>query len=136
MAQSGKPVKVTLEKPAKDLRALGEKLQQEIAYTRNRLNDIKLPHTKLVALRTLDHAERMFFTIGQNVQMVDSMRKFLETSCGYNVDALFALAGEGEPAARISTHSVMVMVNKGIELVIDDLRKINLMLDKENEHGK
>ena len=136
MVQSSKPVKVTLEKPTKDLRALGEKLQQEITYTRNRIPDIKLHPLKLVTLRTLDRAERMFFTIGQNVQMVDSMRKFLETSCGYNVDALFALAGEGEPAARISTHSVMVMVNKGIELVLDDLRKLNLILDKENNHGK
>jgi hypothetical protein len=136
VANSSKPVKVTLEKPTKDLRALGEKLQQEIAYTRNRIPGIKLHPLKLVTLRTLDRAERMFYTIGQNVQMVDSMRKFLEINCGCNVDALFAFAGEGEQAARISTHSVMVMVNKGIELVLDDLRKVNLMLDKENDHGK
>jgi hypothetical protein len=136
VVNSSKPVKVTLEKPTKDLRALGEKLQQEIAYTRNRIPNIKVQHTRLVALRALDDAERMFFTIGQNVQLVDSLRKFLESGWGLNVDALFACAGEAEMAARVSTHSIMVMTNKGIELVIDDLRKLNLVLDKENEHGK
>ena len=133
MAQSSQPVKVTLEKPTKDLRALGEKLQQAIQLTRARLPEAKLPRERLRVIKSLDHAEYMYTMISNTCQTVERMGGFLQRGFGLDMDALFALAGGNEKAARVSTYSAMVMVNQGISLALKDLSRVNEILDKEKE---
>jgi len=136
MTRALKKQTVQLEIPAHDLRILGEKLQQSIQLTRARIPFIKYPRARLKAIRALDRAEYMFNTLSTTAQTIDRMKTFLENGFGLNINKLFALAGRGEYASRVTTYSAMTLVNTGIERTLDELAAINAALDKENENVK
>jgi hypothetical protein len=136
MRQRTKKSAVQFREPVDDLIKLGESLQLSLDYTVARYQHIKSADLKLQTRRVLDKANYMFRVIGQTVTTIESMRKFLQQSFCMDVDAIFALAGKDEYAARVSTHSGMVLVNNGIRIVIDELEKLNVAIDKEHEHEK
>jgi len=127
---------VRFEQPIDDLTVLGQKLQQAIVLTKARLPFIKGDRLKRKARFSLDQAQDMFITLSGTVQTVDRMTRFLEQGFGLSVDDLFELAENDEHAARISTHSAMVLVNNGIKLVLNDLAEVNAAIDKEVGHGE
>jgi len=135
MVRAVHAAKVQLDAPANDLRILGERLQLSIQLTRNRLDTIKLPRKRLHALRTLDRAEYMFTTISQTVQTVDRMSGFLKNNFGLDIDGLFALTGDKEYVARVSTRSAMLLVNEGISRALKELSALNESLDKESKNA-
>jgi hypothetical protein len=129
--------KTELAKPADDLRDLGEKLQQALILTKARLPYIEDDLLKRRAAHAVDRAHDMFHTMSTTVQTIERMKHFLEQGFGLDVDDIFAMTGKNEAAARVSTHSAMVLVNQGISTVLADLTKVNAAIDREvAEHDK
>jgi hypothetical protein len=127
---------IQLSVPAKDLRDLGEKLQQSIDLTGARLHQVKNPRLRLRAKHALDRANYMFGVMAQTVQTVDRVKTFLLNGFGLDVDQLLSMAGDHEQSVRASTYSAMLLMNEGIDRVLNELSSLNSAMDIEVQHDE
>ena len=127
---------VAFQKPVADLVQLGEKLQQSIELTRQRVANIRNPRLKFNAMRTIDRASYLFRVMGQTVQTTNQVVSFLDAGFNLNVKSILALAGKYQEPLHGAVYSGMLLVNEGIHRVLLELSEINNSIDAEVCNGK
>lgn len=128
--------KVALQEPTAELRLLGEKLQFALESTIDRLGSIRSPVLRRRAIHSIDRAQYMFTSLSKIAQTTDRIAGFMQDHFGLSVDDIFDMMGRNEYAARVSTHSTLVLLNEGIRMTLKDLSIVNADIDKENENGE
>ncbi len=116
-------------KPVADLVQLGEKLQQAIQLTQQRVHGIKNPRLKFNAMRTLDRANYLFRVMSQTVQTTNQVTLFLDAGFNLNVKSIIALAGKHSEPLHGAIYSGMLLVNEGIHRVLLELSEVNNSID-------
>jgi len=131
---SGAPA--AFHKPVADLVQLGEKLQQSIQLTQQRVQSIKNPRLKFNAMRTLDRANYLFRVMSQTVQTTNQVVSFLDAGFNLNVKSILALTGKYAEPMHGAIYSGMLLVNEGIHRVLLELSEVNNSIDAEVRNGK
>lgn len=124
------------KKPVADLVNLGEKLQQAIQLTQQRVPGIKNPRLKFNSIRTLDRAHYLFRVMSQTVQMTSQIVSFLDAGFHLNVKSILALTGKYQEPLHGAVYSGMLLVNEGIHRVLLELSEVNNSIDVEVRNAK
>lgn len=120
--------------PVAELRELGEKLQQSIVLTRMRVENMPASRAKAKAVRSLEHANKLFVHVSQVVQAATGLTGFLVKALGVSVEDMFAYTGKPKLARGVA-YAGVAAANDAVKQAIDELAAANAALDKEVKNG-
>lgn len=117
-----------------DLRTLGVKLQDLIMQSRARLPKIKGRDKSLRMARSISNAEYVFNTISATIMTTQRVENFMQDKFGVGIGTVLKAAGHDPDTMKNSSLNAMVVLNKSIALVIQDLTSANAEADKDTHH--
>lgn len=117
-----------------ELLRLGEKLQQSIALTKIRLNDVRSKRLQARCFRVVWQAEQLFSSIAKMAQASSAVTEFMHKVMNVSIDDLFFYTGKPKIARSIA-YAGIATASDLVRSAINELDAINLALDKEVKHG-